>query len=358
MRDRGFTIGDRGYGIRGFVIRFAAAVVACAFLFAPLGAAAPADRVWFCPGPGTIDYLRLFEHPEEWPHARQLFDVFKFYQQHTQTPAPAIVGPNSYDAFVRAGAFQTLTKWGKKIAIEAGSVKEFYCTPDASGMNASIQQTLDSLRAVQSAGGTVSYIAQDDPFASGRAPQCGGPALEPTADRIATYAHGVQSAFPAVKIGLIEAYPLSSEATIETILGLLAARGVPPAFVHADVDSRALRLFRADFTRDMRALRDACAARGIPFGIIIWGYNGDSDALYAVDAEHVLAEITDAFTSWSDMPDHIIVQSWAVSSTGLLITPSNLPEDRLYTHTNLMMDVYRRVRGQTAPSTGTAVTRR
>src|SRR5689334_14469854 len=92
------------------------------------------DRIWFCPGPGTLDFIALFEHPEQWPHARQLMNVFKFYQQHTQTPTPAIVGPNSYDALVRAGAFSALTKWGKKIAIEVGAVKEFYCTPDASGM--------------------------------------------------------------------------------------------------------------------------------------------------------------------------------------------------------------------------------
>src|SRR3954470_25081594 len=169
-------------------------------------AAVPDDRVWFSPGPGTVDYVQLFEHPEEWPHARELISVFKFYQQHTQTPAPSIVGPNSYDALTRAGAFRLLGQWKKKIAIEAGSVKEFYCTPDASGMNASIAQTLDTLRAVAAAGGTVSYLAQDEPFVSGRARVCGGPALEPTADRVATYVAGVHAQFSAVEIGLIEAY--------------------------------------------------------------------------------------------------------------------------------------------------------
>jgi hypothetical protein len=322
-------------------------------------AAAPApDGIWFAPGPGTVDYVNLFEHPEQWPRARALFDVFKFYQQHTQTPAPDIVGPNTYDALVRAGAFQTLMTWGKKIAIEAGSVKEFYCTPDASGMNQSIANTVDSIRAVQQAAGTVTYIAQDDPFASGRAAGCGGPALEPTADRIATYVRGVHAVFPSVQIGLIEAYPLSSESTLETILGLLADRGAAPAFLHADVDSRALRPLGDDFTRDMRALRSACAARGISFGIIVWGYNGDSDVLYGQDAEHVVEEITRAFTRWADMPDHIIIQSWAVSSTGLLITPSNLPDDRRYTHTNLLWEALRRLGGQDGPASGTAVPRR
>jgi len=236
-------------------------------------------------------------------------------------------------------------------------VKEFYCTPDATGMNTSIQNTVNSIRAVQQAGGTVAYIAMDDPFASGRAAVCGGPALEPTADRIATYVQGVHGVFPLVQIGLIEAYPLSSESTLESILALLAAKGVPPAFVHADVDSRALRLFNADFTRDMRLLRDACRARGIPFGIIVWGYNGDSDVLYAADAEFVVEEITRAFANWDDMPDHVIVQSWAVSSTGQAITPTNLPESQPHTHTNILWEVFRRIRGQNGPASGTAIKR-
>src|SRR6266550_5588768 len=70
-----------------------------------------ADRIWFCPGPGTLDYLRLFEHPEEWARARAVVTVFKFYAQHTQTPAAAIVGPNTYDALVRVDAFRKLTSW-------------------------------------------------------------------------------------------------------------------------------------------------------------------------------------------------------------------------------------------------------
>src|SRR5437762_10777969 len=196
----------------------------------------PADRIWFCPGPGTLDYLRLFQHPEEWPHARAVMDVFKFYQQHTQTPAASIVGPNTYDALARAGAFRQLAQWDKKIAIEAGSVKEFYCTPDATGMNQSISNTVSSIAAVESAGGTVSYIAMDEPFVSGRSRVCGGPALEPTADRVATYVSGVTAARPKARIGLIEAYPFSSAEAIQTIVQLLEARNATPAFLHMDVD--------------------------------------------------------------------------------------------------------------------------
>jgi hypothetical protein len=284
-------------------------------------------------------------------------DVFKIYQGHTQTPPPQTFLPNSYDALAAAGVFRTLMQWNKKIAIEAGAVKEFYCTPDASGMQAAINNTLDSIRAVQRAGGTVSYIAMDEPFVSGRGAVCGGPALEPTADRVATYVKAVTGSAAGVKVGLIEAYPFSSETTLESILGLLDARGVPTAFLHVDVDSRALKPGRDDFTRDMRALRQACASRSIPFGIIVWGYNGDSDVLYAMDAGHVVDEIAKAFTTWSDMPDQLIVQSWAVSSTGQSITPSNLPETQPYTHTRVLWDVFRRLRGQNGAASGTAIRR-
>ena len=54
---------------------------------------------------------------------------------------------------VRADAFRSLQRWGKTTAIEVGAVKEFYCTPDASGMHAAIDDTLTSVRAVQAAGG-------------------------------------------------------------------------------------------------------------------------------------------------------------------------------------------------------------
>jgi hypothetical protein len=350
---------DQGSGIRRQALRIlagtAVAVLALALTPRAQPAAGATDRVWFCPSPGSIDYLDLFTHPDEWPRARQLIDVFKFYQQHTQAPAPAIVGSNSYDALVRAGAFRMLAGWKKKIAIEAGSVKPFYCTPDASGMQESIANSLASIRAIQSAGGSVDYIAQDEPFVSGRERVCGGPALEPTADRVATYVAGVKAAFPKVAIGLIEAYPFSSADQIEAQVSLLQARGATPAFLHMDVD---WHLSGADaFVRDMARLQAYAAAQHIPFGIIVTGYNGNADPLYAVDAYGITELIARTFQTWSRMPDQLIVQSWAATNTGLVLTPANLDEQRLFSHTLLLREVYRRLRGANGPSTGVAVPR-
>jgi hypothetical protein len=315
----------------------------------------PSDRLWFCPGPGTLDYLDLFEHPDEWPRARSVINVFKFYQQHTVLPPPASVGPNSYDALVAAGAFRQLTAWSIKIALEAGSVKEFYCTNDASGMAESIQATLGSLDAIARAGGSVAYLAMDEPWVAGRSTSCGGPALSPTADRVATYMTAVQSAYPALRIGLIEAYPFSNADAIVQILQLMRARGVPPAFLHMDVDWHSLA--PGDFQRDMARLKSVCDAQGIPFGIIVVGYNGDADALYALDAAGIANLIADTFQTWDAMPQHIIIQSWVVSSTGLSITPSNLPEGELDTHTNLVFNLTRYLHGTIGGSRGRAVSR-
>jgi hypothetical protein len=42
----------------------------------------------------------------------------------------------------------------------------------------------------------------------------------------------------------------------------------------------------------------------------------------------------------------------------LLITPANLPISRPFTHTNLIVDIFRRLRGSLGGSTGTAIPRR
>jgi hypothetical protein len=333
-----------------------AAAIAAVFITTSAASSAAERQIWFAPGPGTADLIRLFEQPGEWRHSRALTSVFKFYQQHTQTPAPDIVGPNTYDALARSGAFRTLKQWGMRIALEAGAVKDFYCTADASGMNAAIGNTLASLRAVDAAGGTVAYVAMDEPFVAGRASVCGGPALEPTADRVAQYVAAVRASLRSVQIGLIEAYPFSSASAIETIVSLLEARGAKPAFLHMDVDWHLSGA--APFERDMARLQAFCANRQIPFGIIITGYDGNADALYAVDVYGITELIVRTFGTWPRMPDHLIFQSWALSSTGLHIAPSNLPEDRPFTHTAMVHDIFRRLRGAMGPATGKAVIRR
>ena len=298
------------------------------------------DRIWFAPAPGSLDMLRLFEHPEEWPRARATIDVFKFYHQHATATPPSIVGPNSLDALARADAFRQLARWGKRIALEAGSVKEFYCTDDASGMRESSAATIASLAAIRAAGGAVSYLAMDEPFFAGESERCGGPSLARTADRILEYVTAVRAAFPGVRIGLIEPYPSFAPADFAEMLRLLRARGFVPWFLHVDIYLPGMRPDRDAFGRDVIALADIAARERVLFGIIVWGENGDADSLYAADAMRLADEIGRTFRSWSVMPPQIVFQSWAESRTGLRMTPRNLPETAEHTHTRLLNDIY------------------
>jgi hypothetical protein len=318
----------------------------------PLGATdlrAFSDRIWFTPGPGTLDMRRLFEVPDEWPRAREAVQVFQFYQQHTE-PAASIVGPNTYDALARSGAFSRVTRdWKKRLALEAGSVKDFYCTTDSSGMDASIAATQRSIDAIRAAGGLLTYLAMDEPFLAGRATRCGGPSFAPTANRLRTYMTAVRRSNPEVRIGLIEAYPFFAPAEFEEMLALMNQQGVPASFLHIDIDLPALRVGRDELGRDLIRLSEIAATYKIPYGLIIWGENGNADALYAADARRLATAIHRTFRDWSVMPDHLVFQSWAESSTGLRITPSNLPESRPDTHTFLLNELYQQLRFTRVP---------
>jgi hypothetical protein len=313
----------------------------CLFLFAlPVlavaqSAGSPAQRlVWFAPAPGSLDMRRLFVADEEWPAARQHMDVFKFYQAHALPHVDSPVqGPNTYEALCEIDAFRTVTeRWHKQIAIEVASVKEPHCTSDWSGMATPIANTIAAVAAVQAAGGRVAYLAMDEPFLSGQSKVCGGPDPQPTVVRLQQYVGAVQAAWPGVGIGLIEPYPYFSVTQIDGFLARMQAGGIRPAFFHLDIDLNAVRRGRQDVPSDLQRLAAACEGRGIPFGVIIWGNNGNADALYVDDAWRLVNLVGESFDA-EDLPRDLIFQSWAQSSTGLWITPSNLPEQRPDTHT-------------------------
>ncbi|HWT44837.1 MAG TPA: hypothetical protein VN085_02675 [Vicinamibacterales bacterium] len=298
----------------------------------------------------------MFEHPDEWQRARRLISVFNFTQQHTGVIPDAIVGPNRYDALVAADVFAKLKTWGIRTSLGVGSVKTFYCHPG--GMEQSVRDTLNAVQAVIAAGGEVSYLPMDEPFLSGSLPECDGPgAMDRTADRLASYMKAVHAVYPSTQIGLIEAYPSFTPTDFRLMLNLMDARGIRPAFLQVDVDIRAVRPPQNDLVVDLKSLREAARARKIPFGVIVWGYNGDADALFAFDASHLAHAFESAFPNRASLPDQVIFASWSESATGLRITPSNLPDSRRYTLTNIMMTTYRRLIGENGFTDALAVNR-
>ena len=203
----------------------------------------------------------------------------------------------------------------------------------------------------------VRYLAMDEPFLSGQLRRCGSE-LKRTADRLVAYYTGVRRAYTNVRIGLIEAYPSFSSDEFGTMLDLMSERGVPPAFVHLDVDLRAALARRAAISQDIRRIHMLCRARRIPFGVIIWGYDGNTDVMFARDAADLAAAFREVYTDQDLRPDHLIFQSWSESSSGLRIVPSNPPEDRQYTLTNITWNIYRRFIGPSVATGDRAIPRR
>jgi len=215
-------------------------------------------------------------------------------------------------------------------------VKEHYCTDDPAGMRESVAATLNSIETVRQAGGAVSYLAMDEPFLSGRSPVCGGPHLEPAADRLAVYMRDVARAEPDVHVGLIEPYPFFSVEDLAAILRMLRERGVPPAFLHVDVNLAAVRPRRQNVRRDMVRLSVITEQENVPFGVIVWGVNGDNAALYSADAMRLATEFGVGFALWKRSPDQVVFQSWAASTSGRRAIPGNLPEDDPHSLTGIM----------------------
>lgn len=302
------------------------------------GRAVPRKQVWFAPGPASPDLLALFRDEKAWATARERVAVFKFYQQHVMDPPPPIVEGNTYDAIVGAEGFRTVkVKWRRHIALEVGAVKAHYCSPDGAAEAHAVRDSIAAIRAVEEAGGRVTYLAMDEPFlAAASIPACGAPNVDAGVDRVVEYVQGVQRAYPGVAIGLIEPWPYLPAATIARVLTALRARGVPMRFFHADIGVDQIDPGE-DFAAEMRYLASVCAAQQTRFGMIIHGDSGQSNAAYMAGAMERVRMTADAFADWPEMPQDVIFQSWAQEQpSGRFITPTNLPETTTDTHTSLV----------------------
>jgi hypothetical protein len=133
------------------------------------------------------------------------------------------------------------------------------------------------------------------------------------------------------------------------MLRLLRDRGTRLDFLHIDALRLEVSPEREVFGGELLQLSDLAERYRLAFGVIIWGDNGEADVLYAADAIRSATEVGRVFRSWEVMPDHLIIQSWALSRTGRFITPSNLPETAPYTHTALVNQIYAMLRGTNTP---------
>lgn len=306
-------------------------------------------EVWLQPAPAG-DMLEMFRHPEQWERARAQTDVIGFYSVSAfDFPADpggydcgVPCGPNSLANFRAADVFRTVTQvWGKKIAIEAGAVKAHSCDD----IRKEAIPALIVLDNITAAGGRADYIAIDESFAAGTNPVdtpgfggC-GQNIAWTAARVKEYMDIVHARHPETQIGLIEPYPHESADAIMSAILEMEHLGVRLPFFQLDFDFFAGERNKEHYIADIRRIREFCRAKGIRFGVIIWGADGRSNEAYFADAWGSFLTVYAAV----GLTEITKFQSWAESEPTNLnsrkFAPDVLPETNPNRHTGFLLRV-------------------
>jgi hypothetical protein len=309
-------------------MQFAYSVAALVILLFSATARAVEPTVWFCPlDPflrpevgygGSPEYMNLFSQAGSWTQAAAHLHVFKIY--------PQWIGAAS-DADLQQ-QFAYLKRHKIALGLEFGVMNlSGTCGRGVEGFGG--QGLLQAARRIQRNGGTLSYVAMDEPIYFGSI-YSGHNACNWTPEQaVAAAAPNLKAmcaAYPMVKVGEVE--PLANSPMDRTIerykRGIEAfhkALGVPLAFFHADINWKA----SPRSLENLIALRKMVESEHIPFGVI---YNGNPDD--ATSADWIAAaqtRITEAEAA-AGTPDHVIFQSWHHQPQKLL--PEDAPDS--FTH--------------------------
>jgi len=299
----------------------------------------PRAEVWLAPNLGSPDLLEMFSQPQAWRTVRRSTDVFKFYEQQILADSPSDCpdcAGNTFPQLARADAFARLSAWGLRIGIEVGAIKPWGCTASAT-----LPLAMEAVRRVEAGRAVVSELAMDEPLLGAEGCQL---SLEEAAVHTAAFARDARRGRPHLRVGDIEPYPYFSAPLLLSWVSALRRSGYTPAFFHLDVDRAQAGRIGADVANDLALLRSSLEGQGIPFGVIFWSENGESDEDYFVDVMGWVETVRIAIGE----PSHSIFQSWAVSPEGRLDVPANLPSTSDYSHVRLAGEGLTALRGGTA----------
>ena len=288
-------------------------------------------QIWFGPLPGwndlpyvgSTDYKALFDANAAWPRVAGRTHVFKFYTQWITHPAHL---GGATDAELRR-ELAALRARDIAIAIENGPLTpEGGCGVNVEGFGGA-QLALRAIGRIASLGGTVRYIALDEPlyfavFDDGKN-ACHW-TVEKTAREVARYVREVHAVYPSIVIGDIE--PLAGDGTAaryeEWMAAYRKAAGAPLPFFHLDLDWD-----RADWSASALQLQAYARGHGVRFGIIYNSALASSDAewLAAAQARILTNELDGAgppddaiFQSWTDHPDRALPERGPITFTHLI----------------------------------------
>lgn len=282
--------------------------------------------IWFAPLPpmpesagrpfiGSEDFIDLFSPGAPWQLAARRVNVFKLYGEWVAYHATAV----ELEKVVG-----DLQQRGIALGVEAGPLlPSEQCGQDIEGF-AGLGEGLLIARRIQEAGGTIDFIALDEPFYYAHHFD-GLKACHWTAEQVALavqeFANGMRAVFPAAVIGDIEPLPMGLPA--ETYMGWLdayrQATGYDLDFLHLD-----LNYHDPIWAEKALQLEEYCRSRGIAFGILYNG-EGDTDSEW-IDSAWQRAGIYEQQVG--GLPDHVIFQSWEDHPDFVL--PENKPE--AFTH--------------------------
>lgn len=286
------------------------------YWFAPLP---PLPIVEGRPFTGSDDFMQLFEPDAPWQNTSSQIQVFKLYGEW--------VSNHPGDSLLKK-AVTDLDRRGLAIAIETGPLDpESGCGNGIEGF-ATIQSGLQMARAIQSAGGTLHFIALDEPYFFGHFYD-GPNACHWTAEKIAgdvdQFIKAVKEIFPEVIVGDTEplAGPAGAKEYKDWLDVFYKVNGYHLAFIHMDIDWS-----RPKWVQEVKAIQDHGKQIGVPVGII---YNGNAfdktdEAFLSATGERVKKLELEAgvqpdqvlFQSWNDKPDRVLPETEPYTFTGFI----------------------------------------
>lgn len=337
------------------------------------------NKVWFGPSMGSADMLDLFTDSTEWDSARSKIDVFQFLTHHVNS-WPCMGGlcnSNILPNIAAVDAFAKLDAWGIDICIEGAGILPQ--TPYGTAVDCSVEMqvaaqnaynwTVDAIVNVQKNGGTVRYVAIDEPirrwyspiYPPLEGPECKTESLADIAAMVADFIARMNNAAPSIIVGQIILYPELGVEEIKTYVTELENLGINLPFIHLDIHGLRIidyagtfygRVTLAQLKADMLELEIFLHAYNIAFapilidlmvGTQLYLYGEYTDSVYYEGAMDWINEVNSAIGK----PDHLIFESWArpqYSDTNLwtVITPGNLPENdsSIFSHTRLINEAF------------------
>ena len=336
---------------------------------------AESSKVWYGPSLGSTDMLQLFTNPAQWDSARSRIDVFQFLTHHVNS-WPCMGGlcnSNTLANLAQVQAFKKLDDWGIDICIEGAGILPQ--TPLGTPVDCILERqiaaqnafnwTVDAIINVQDNGGTVRYVAIDEPIRRWYSPiyppldgpECKTESLAEIAAMVADFITRMNNAAPSIIVGQIILYPEMDVEGIKTYVAELENLGINLPFIHLDIHGLRIidyagpiygRVTLAQLKADLLELETFLHAHNISFAPILidlsfttqlFLYGQYTDEVYYEGAIDWINEVNSAI----GQPDHLIFESWAMpqySDTNLIsvITPINLPENdtSIFSHTRLI----------------------